>query len=59
MLLARNQAGTLFADGDTPNAIVTYNFWREHTLIVVDPNRPRHFILDMINQEQLLALNDT
>ena len=59
MLLARNQGGTLFADGDTPNAIVTYNFWREHTLIVVDPNRPRHFMLDMINQEQLLALNDT
>ena len=59
VLLACNQASTLFADGDTPNAIVMYNFWREHRLIVVDPNRPRHFRLDMINQEQLLALNDT
>ena len=27
VLLARNQGSTLFADGDTPNAIVTYNFW--------------------------------
>ena len=59
VLLARNQGSTLFADGDTPNAIVTCNLWQEHRMIVVDPNRPRHFILDMINQEQLLALNDT
>ena len=55
VLLVRNQGSTLFADGDTPNAIVTYNFWREHRLIVVDSGRPRHFRLDMINQEQLLA----
>ena len=27
VLLTRNQGSTLFADGDTPNAIVTYNFW--------------------------------
>ena len=27
VLLARNKGSTLFADGDTPNAIVTYNFW--------------------------------
>ena len=59
VLLARNQGSTLFADGDTLNAIVMYNFWKEHRLIVVDPNRPRHFRLDMLNQEQLLALNDT
>ena len=59
MLLAPNQGSTLFADGDTPNAIVTYNFWREHRLIVVDPDRPRHFRLDMINQKQFLVLNDT
>ena len=59
VLLTRNKGSTLFADGDTPNAIVTYNFWQEHRLIVVDPNRPRHFRLDTINQEQLLALNDT
>ena len=58
VLLARNQGSTLFADGDTPNAIVTYNFWQEHRLIMVDPNRPRHFRLDVINQEQLLALSD-
>ena len=49
MLLTRNQGSILFADGDTPNAIVMYNFWREHRLIVVDPNRPRDFRLDMIN----------
>ena len=59
MLLARNQDSTLFADGDTLNAIVTYNFWREHRLIVVDPNRSRHFTLDVINQEQLLDLSNT
>ena len=58
-LLARNQGNTLFADGDTPNAIVTYNFWREHRLIVVDPDKPRHFKLDLINEEQFLAQNDT
>ena len=59
VLLTRNQGSTLIADGDTPNAIVTYNFWREHRLIVVDPDSPRHFRLDMINQEQFLALNNT
>ena len=58
-LLTRKKRSTLFADGDTLNAIVTYNFWQKHRLIVVDPNRPRHFRLDTINQEQLLALNDT
>ena len=59
MLLIRNKASTIFADGNTPNAIVTYNFWQEHRLIVVVPDRPRHFRSDTINQEQLLALNDT
>ena len=49
VLLARNQCSTLFADGDTPNAIVTYNFQREHELTRVDPGRPRNFRLDMIN----------
>ena len=58
VLLACNQGSILFADGDAPNAIM-YNFWWEHRLIVVDPGRPRYFRLDMINQEQLLALNDT
>ena len=59
VLLARNQGSSLFADGDTPKSIVTYNFWREHELIVVNPNRPRHFRLEMINQELLLALSNT
>ena len=49
VLLARNQGSTLFTDGDSMNDIVTYNFWRGHRLIVVDPNRPRHFRLDMTN----------
>ena len=59
MLLIRNQGSSLFADGDTPNAIITFNFLREHGMIIVDPDRPRHFRLNMINQEQLLALNYT
>ena len=59
MSLTRNKGSTPFADGDTPNVIVTYNFWQEHRLIVVDTGRPRHFRLDTINQEQLLILNDT
>ena len=59
VLLTRNKGSTLFADGNTPNAIVIYNFWQEHRLIVVDSDRPRQFRLDMINQEQLLALNNT
>ena len=58
VLLTRNKGSTLFPDGDTLNAIVTYNFWRKQWLIVVDPNKPRHFRLDTINQEQLLALNN-
>ena len=58
VLLIRNQGSTLLADGDKPNAIVTFNFWREYGLIIVDPERPRHFRLDMISQEQLLVLND-
>ena len=45
------------ADGDTPNAIVTYNIWREHRLIVVDPNRPRYFRLDMLNQDSLVKFS--
>ena len=59
VLLTGNKGSTLFADGDTPNAIVTYNFWREHRLIVVNRNRLRHSRLDTINQEQLLTLSDT
>ena len=58
VLLIRNQGSALFVDGDTPNAIITFNFWQEHGLIIVDSDRPRHFRIDMINQEQLLGLND-
>ena len=58
-LLTRNKVRTLFADGDAPNSIVTYNFGLEHRLIMVDPISPRHFRLETINQEQLLTLNDT
>ena len=56
MLLIRNQGTTLFVDGNTSNAIIMFNFWREHGLIIVDPDRPTHFRLDMRNQDQLLAL---
>ena len=41
MLLIRNQGSALFADGDTPNVIIMSNFWQEHGLIIVDPDRPR------------------
>ena len=58
VLLARNEGGTLFTEEDTPNAIVFYNYWREHRLIVVYPNKPRHFRVDAINREQLLVLNN-
>ena len=58
VLLARNEGSTLFTEGDKPNAIVLLNIWREHRLIVVDPDKPRHFRIDAINLEQLLALND-
>ena len=58
LLVIRNQGSTLFADGDTSNAFVPYNIWREHGLIIVDPKRPKQFRLVMINQEQLFALND-
>ena len=56
VLLTHNKGSTLFADGDTPNAIATYNFWREHRLIVVDPTRPRHFWLDTISHYYYLFI---
>ena len=59
VFLIRNQGPTLFSDRDTPNAIITFKFWQEHGLIITDPDMPRHFRLDMINQDQLLPLNDT
>ena len=59
VVLTCSKGSTLFSDGDKLNAIVTYNFWREQRLIVVHSNRSMHFRLDMVSQEQLLALNDT
>ena len=56
VLLACNQGSTLFAERDTPNVILSCNFWREHRLIEVDPNRPRHFRLNATFREQLLAM---
>ena len=59
VLLACNQGSTLFANGDMPNAIVTYYFWRELRLIIVGPNRLRYLRLEVINRGQLLILNNT
>ena len=28
----------IYRERDTPDAIVMYNFWREHSLILVNPN---------------------
>ena len=56
VLLASKQGLTLLAEEDTPNDIVIYNVWHKHRLIVVNPNRPRHFRLDAINKKQLFAL---
>ena len=44
-VLLKNPGNTEFSDGETPNAIVTYNFWQKHKLIETDPHRPRDFRL--------------
>ena len=56
VVLLKNPGSTEFTDGDTPNAIVTYNLWREHKLIETDPRRPRDFRLRDIAEEQLLQI---
>ena len=56
MVLLKNPGSIEFADGPTPNAIVTYNMWREHGLIETDPARPREFRLVDVDNEQLLRL---
>ena len=53
MVFLKNPRSTEFANGDTPNAIVTYNMWRRHRLIETDPRRPREFRLVDIADEQL------
>ena len=58
MVLLKNPGSTEFADGDTPNAIVTYNMWREHGLIETDPRKPRDFRLVNIAENQLFLLRD-
>ena len=58
MALLKNPESTEFADGDTPNAIVTYNMWREHGLIETDPRKPRDFRLVNIGEDQLFLLRD-
>ena len=57
-VLLKNPRSTEFADGDTPNAIVTYNFWREHKLIETDPHRFRDFRLVEMVEDMLLQLQD-
>ena len=56
MVLLKNPGSTEFADGSTPNAIVTYNMWREHGFIETDPGKPRDFRLVNIGNEQLLRI---
>ena len=56
VVLLKNSGSTEFADGPTPNAIVTYNMWREHGLIETDPARPRDFRLVNVENEQLLRI---
>ena len=56
MVLLKNPGSIEFADGPTPNAIVTYNMWREHGLIETDPARPRDFRLVDVDDEQLLRI---
>ena len=57
-VLLKNPGSTEFADGETPNSIVTYNFWREHGLIEIDPHRSSIFRLVEIDQDILLQLQD-
>ena len=58
MVMLKNFGSTEFTDKDTPNAIVTYNMWRELGLIETAPNRPRDFRLVNMDQDRLLQLQD-
>ena len=58
VVLLKNPGSTEFADGDTSNAIVTYNLWREHGLIETDPRKPRDFCLVNIGEEQLFQIQE-
>ena len=52
-LLTHNQGNAIIGDRDPPKAIVKYNFQGQHRLSVVNPDRPRHLKLDIINREVL------
>ena len=56
VVLLKNPGSTEFTDGDTPNAIVTYNMWREHRLIETSPQKPRDFKLVNMEENQLLQI---
>ena len=58
VVLLKNPGSTEFTDGDTPNAIVTYNLWREHRLIETNPQKPRDFKLVNMEENQLLQLQE-
>ena len=58
VVLLKNPGSTEFADGDTPNAIVTYNLWRENRLIETNPQKPRDFKLVNMEENQLLQLQE-
>ena len=51
--VVRKSRNDRVCDGDTPKDIVTYNMWREHCLIEIDPRKPRNFRLVDIAEEQL------
>ena len=56
MVLIKNPGRTEFAVGDTPNAILTYNMWREYRLIETDPRMPRDFRFVDIAEELYLLI---
>ena len=58
VVLLKNPGSTEFTDGDTPNAIVTYNLWREHRLIETNPQKPRDFKLVNMEENQLLQIQE-
>ena len=58
VVLLKNPGSTEFTDGDTPNAIVTYNLWREHRLIETNPQKPRDFKLVNMEENQLLQMQE-
>ena len=54
-LIIKHPKSTLFTDYEASNSIVTYNYLRENGLILVDPENPRHFRLN-ITPEKLKFL---